>query len=159
MGFASCCKSLLLLAVSGGLLYGQVSAPHLISVQPLPDLVARRGAEADVALQVTIRSGYHINSEAPADEYLIPTALTWTPGPLALKAVKYPKAESVRYSFSDKPMLVFSGTIRLDSRFAVGATTPKGLVTLSGKLRYQACNEKMCLPPRTLDVSVPLRVE
>ena len=159
MGFASCCRALAALAAGALALPAQTSAPHVVSATPPPDLAARAGADVQVPLRITIRAGYHINSDKPADEYLIPTALTWSPGSLALKGVAYPKAESVKYEFSEQPLLVFSGTVTLNSRFSVAAGAPKGPLSLAGKVRYQACNDKMCLPPRTLDVSVPLRIE
>ena len=32
------------------------------------------------------------------------------------------------------------------------ASAPAGLGAVNGKLRYQACTDKMCLPPKTVDV-------
>jgi hypothetical protein len=40
----------------------------------------------------------------------------------------------------------------------VPASVPPGLVNVAGKLRYQACNDRMCLPPKTIDVTVPVSV-
>ncbi len=31
--------------------------------------------------------------------------------------------------------------------------------TMMGKLRYQACNDSMCLPPKTLEVKVDVEVQ
>src|SRR5688500_6402058 len=93
---------------------------HVISIDALP-VTVKRGTEAEVPLRVVIRGGYHINSNAPAEEYLIPTVLNWTPGSLAPKGVTYPKAESVKYEFSPKPLLVYSGIVQIVSRFAVPA--------------------------------------
>ena len=135
------------------------SAPHAVAVEAGQSLVARRGAEFQLPLKVIIRSGHHINSNAPAEDYLIPTALTWEPGPLTNRGVTYPKAETVQYEFSPKPLLVYSGTATLVSRFVVPSGAPRGPATLSGKLRYQACTDKMCLAPRTLPVSVPVAIE
>ena len=139
------------------LAWGQ--SAHVVSVEAAPGLRARRGAEVEIPLRVMIRSGYHINSNTPAEDYLIPTVLTWTSGPLTARSVTYPKAESVKYEFSEKPMLVYSGAVSIVSRFAVAADAPRGETRLTGKLRYQACTDKMCLAPRTLDVSVPVTVE
>jgi len=110
-------------------------------------------------LRFTIRPGHHVNSNQPAEEYLIPTALTWTPGPLSLKGVSYPRAESVKYEFSEKPLLVWSGTITITSRFAVAPDAPAGTTRLAGKLRYQACNDKACFPPKTLEMTVPVTIQ
>jgi thiol:disulfide interchange protein DsbD len=137
----------------------QMPGPHVVSVEPLPALKARRGAEVEVPLRLVIRGGYHINSNEPAEDYLIPTALTWVEGPFTPRGVTYPKAESVKYEFSSKPLLVYSGAITLRSRLLVAGSASPGATTLTGKFRYQACNDKACLPPRTLDVSVPITIE
>ena len=63
-----------------------------------------------------------------------------------------------KFQFSEKAMSVYEGDIRTPVKFKVPATAPKGLTHLTGKLRYQACNDRMCLPPRTLDVKVPLEI-
>jgi len=154
-----CCSFTAALTLAAGVAWPQAPAGHVVSVETRPGLKARRGAELEIPLQVAIRSGYHINSNAPAEDYLIPTVLSWTPGPVAAKGVTYPKAESVKYDFSSKPLLVFSGAVPITTRFAVAADAPKGETRLGGKLRYQACTDKMCLAPRTLEVSVPVTIE
>ena len=137
----------------------QAAGTHVVSVEPAQGLAARRGAEFQAPLKLAIRNGYHINSNTPSEDYLIPTVITWDAGPLAERGVTYPKAESVRYDFSSNPLLVYSGTVTVVSRFAVSADAPRGQTTLKGKLRYQACTEKMCLAPRTLEFSVPVKIE
>ncbi len=160
MGSKGFCRTTAVLAgalVSSATLLPQ--APHVVSAQPPVGLLARRGATFQAPLKLVIRSGYHINSNKPAEEYLIPTILSWTAEPFTLQGVTYPKPEIVKYEFSTQPMQVYSGAIEVVSRFAVPASAPHGPLTLAGKLRYQACNDKACLPPRTLDVSLPLQVE
>ncbi len=139
--------------------FAQIPFGQVVSVEPSPALTLKRGAQLDLPLRLIIRGGYHINSNSPAEDYLIPTALSWNPGPLTVKSVAYPKAEAVKYEFSSQPLLVFSGAITVTTRFAVSPDAAPGEARLAGKLRYQACNEKMCLPPKTLDVSAPVRVQ
>jgi len=148
-------------AMVSGLLFAQVqpAAPHVVSVEPPPAVTARRGGEVEIRSQLRIRSGYHINSQTPAEDYLIPTLLSWDSGPLTLRSVAYPKPATVRYEFASQPMLVYSGVVTVISRLAVAADAPPGAYTLTGKLRYQACTDKACLLPRTLPVSVPLTIE
>jgi hypothetical protein len=126
------------------------------SVMPPKSVKVTAGDDLDVTLKVAIRPGYHMNSNTPAEDYLIPTKLTWDVDGLTVKSVDYPEAETVKYDFSEKPLSVFSGTITLSSSFAVPETLPSGLTELTGKLRYQACTEKACLPPVTVDVHVPV---
>ncbi len=131
-----------------GVQAASVMPPKAVRLTPGEDLV--------VALKVAIRPGYHMNSDTPAEDYLIPTRLSWDVAGLVVESVEYPDPEIVNYEFSEKPLSVFSGTITLSSTFAVPETVPPGLSELAGKLRYQACTEKACLPPVTVDVSVPV---
>ncbi len=109
-------------------------------------------------LSVQVRSGYHINSNAPADEYLIPLRLNWTGAPLETVETIYPKPRMEKYSFSEKPLSVYTGDFELVTRFKVPASAAPGQTTLPAKLRYQACTDRMCLPPKTVDVSLPVEV-
>ncbi len=131
----------------------------MVSAEPPQGVTARRGSEAEVALKLVVRNGYHINSNSPSEDYLIPTVLNWDSAPLAVRGITYPKAESVQYEFSAKPLLVYSGAVIVVSRFAVPQSATSGTAALKGKLRYQACTDKMCLAPRTLDISVPIKIE
>ena len=132
---------------------------HVVAVETPQNIKVKPGAAVEVPLRLIIRGGYHINSNAPAEDYLIPTALTWESSALTLKGNVFPKAETVKYEFAEKPLLVFSGLATVVSRFSVAADAARGPLTLSGKLRYQACTDKMCLAPRTLPVSVLVTVE
>jgi hypothetical protein len=108
---------------------------------------------------VQLRSGYHVNSNTPNDEYLIPLRLRWNATPLQIEGVTYPKAELKNYSFSSKPVSVFTGDFEILTRFKVPPTAPLGPRVLTGKLRYQACTNSMCLPPKTLEVRLPIHIQ
>ena len=109
-------------------------------------------------LSVQLRDGYHVNSNTPSDEYLIPLKLTWSAGPLETAGIVYPKPQSEKYAFSDKPLSVFTGDFEILTRFKVSSTATPGPAALSGKLRYQACNDRMCFPPKSVDVTLPVDV-
>lgn len=131
---------------------------QVASVVPSLPVALEPGKQIEVPLQVRIRSGYHINSNKPAEEYLIPTRLTWDAAPLTVRNITYPKAEIVTYAFSEQPLSVYSGIIVLKTSFAVPKQVPASLAEIKGRLRYQACNDKECLPPATLEVSVPVKL-
>jgi hypothetical protein len=126
-----------------------------------PQKVAgKRGASVQSRIPVTVMSGYHVNSNTPNEEYLIPLKLTWTSaGALEAGAVTYPKPLQEKYEFSEKPLSVFTGNFDLVANFKVAANAPAGPGTAAGKLRYQACSNKACYPPKTVDVSVSYQVQ
>lgn len=101
---------------------------------------------------MSVPPGFHVNSNTPSDSYLIPLRLTWTPGALAPGPVGFPKPQMEKYEFSDKPLSVFTGNFDLTAKFDTPASAPQGQGMMLGKLRYQACNNNSCFPPKTVDV-------
>jgi len=108
---------------------------------------------------LSLQEGYHVNSNKPSDAFLIPLELTWSKGVLEPAGVVYPKPRMEKYQFSpDKPLSVFSGSFELVAKFSVPSTALPGPAAMSGKLRYQACNNTMCLTPKNMDVAIQLDI-
>jgi hypothetical protein len=131
---------------------------NVLTIAPPDRVTAKIGAPVQVKLSLELRNGYHCNSNKPADEYLIPLKLTWNSGPLESPEVIYPAPQEEKYSFSEKPLSVYTGTFDLVTKFRVSSSAMPGQVLATGKLRYQACTDRMCLQPKTIDVSIPIDV-
>lgn len=119
----------------------------------------KQGSSFQVAVVIKIENGYHINSNRPDEDFLIPTALKIVALPgLRASTVRYPKAKLQKFSFSEKPMSVFDGEaiLRFTAR-ALPSLSP-GNHKIKGKLTIQACNDQACLRPQTVDVEIPLEV-
>ena len=111
-------------------------------------------------IPVTVRTGYHVNSNTPSEEYLIPLKLTWTEtGALEGGAIVYPKPSMEKYEFTEKPLSVFTGNFDLVANFKVAANAAAGPGVAVGKLRYQACSNKACYQPKTIEITVPYQVQ
>ncbi len=126
-------------------------------VMPPANVVAKRGEIATGKITVHLRDGLHCNSNVPSDEYMIPLKLTWTAGPLESPEITYPPGKAEKYEFSPKPISVYTGEFEIVTRFKVPAKAASG--TQTGKLKYQACSNNMCFPPRTIDVQLPVEVQ
>jgi thiol:disulfide interchange protein DsbD len=156
MEFKSCCKlSAVLLFLP--CLFAQSNA--ILTVAPPQKVAAKRNTDVTAKIEVSIAAGYHVNSNAPHEAYLIPLRLTWTPAPLEVGAVTFPKARDEKYRFSDQPLSVFTGNFEIATKFKVPADAVGGQAILVGKLRYQACNDTMCFPPKTVEVKLPVEVQ
>jgi hypothetical protein len=132
---------------------------NFLSVEPPAAVPVKRGSTAQVKLKASLQPGYHANSNTPSEDYLIPFKLTWMPGPLQSPVVAYPKAQMEKYEFSDKPLSVFTGNFALNTTFKVPANAPVGPAMMTGRLRYQACNNKACFPPKTVEVKLPVQIQ
>jgi len=132
---------------------------NVVSVPPPEKVVVKPGAGVAVKTSVLLKSGYHVNSNTPSEKYLIPLRLTWEPGLLETVEVVFPKPHMEKYEFSPNPLSVFTGDFELVTKFKVAANASTGPGMALGKLRYQACNNNSCLPPKTLEIRLPLVVQ
>src|SRR5208337_3631574 len=63
-----------------------------LSASEARKVVGKRGAEVETRIPLTVDAGYHVNSNKPAEEYLIPLKLTWTAlGALEGGEIAYPR--------------------------------------------------------------------
>jgi hypothetical protein len=136
---------------------GQGSA--LLYVAPPSKVAASRSAGAEAKLSVQLQAGYHVNSNTPAENYLIPLKLTWQPGALVAPEILYPKPRTEKYEFSEKPLSVYTGDFQIVTRFKVDPKAATGPGVLAGKLRYQACSDTTCFPPKTVEIHLPYDIK
>jgi hypothetical protein len=125
----------------------------VLSVIPPEKIAGKRNEVVTVVFGMQLRGGYHVNSNTPNDEYLIPLRFTWSGGAAQADEVVFPKPQQEKYQFSPKPVSVFTGDFKAQANFKV---VTNGVV--NGKLRYQACNDRACLPPRVIEIKVPVEV-
>jgi thiol:disulfide interchange protein DsbD len=139
--------------------FGQSEPPrNVVKVAPIDTVTAKAGNAVKIALSLQVDEGYHVNSNTPAEDYLIPLKLTWSPGPLQGGSVSFPKPLLEKLAFSEKPVSVFKGTFEIATKFKVPPDARPGPGSIAGKLHYQACNDRTCLTPKTVDVTVPIEI-
>lgn len=150
-------SSALLLALSAGAAWAQTG---VLSVQEPAKLVVKRTENPSQTLKLAMKPGYHTNSNKPTEAYLIPLKLTWeAAGPLEVLEIVYPPAKLEKYEFNEKPISVYGGEFEIVTKFKRAANPALGPGFLTGKLRYQACNNKECLPPKTIEIKLPLLIQ
>jgi hypothetical protein len=126
-----------------------------------PFLKAKAGAIVEARLPLELQAGYHVISNTPTDKYMIPLRLTWEKSALESTETTFPKPVMEKYSVPGEPdtrISVFTGKFELVNKFKVPAGATPGPTTVTGKLRYQACNDVMCLPPKNLDVALQVEI-
>ena len=118
-----------------------------------------RGGAFEVTLDVGIMSGFHMNAHKPSEDYLIPTTLTAKlPAGFKEAGTVYPPGVEKKLSFTDKPLLVYTGKFTVHAKFTAEANAPLGKVKLPFMLQYQACNDAVCLPPVKIPIDATIDV-
>jgi hypothetical protein len=128
-----------------------------LTVAPPEQIVVKRGGSVTQRLVVQVAPGLHVNSDKPRDEFLIPLKLTWTSGPLEAKAVTYPQPEEIKVG--PDMLVVFTGKFQIQTEFQAPQQITAGSTMMTGKLRYQACNNQMCFRPASVDFTVPVQIQ
>ncbi len=118
-----------------------------------------RGKEFQIAVVMKIRDGFHVNARKKSAEYLIATDLK-TDGATGFKIgdVTYPEGELRTFTFSKTPLNVYEKTVVLRVPVTALPDAPTGAQHIPLKLRYQACNNEVCLPPVTLPFDATVNV-
>jgi hypothetical protein len=134
-------------------------APTVI-MAPVPLTTAQRAAQTIVNLDFRIPGGYHINSNTPRSEFLIPTALKMDlPTDIVLGKIEYPPGEDRAFPFSpDEKLSVYTGDFTIKVAVHPLKSVVPGKYEMRGVLRYQACDNAACYPPKNLPVNFEVKV-
>ena len=110
------------------------------------------GKHGVLQLHFQLLPGFHVNSHTPKSKLLIPTALTLQPAPgVTAGTLEYPAGQSFSFSFDPNEKVdVYAGTFIV--KLPVVATP--GAHTMDATLKYQACDNASCYPPKTLPVKI-----
>lgn len=149
-----------LLLFAGSSVWAQSAKGPSVTMAPVPLVSAQRAAQTTVSLSFRVGSGFHINSNAPKDEFLIPTALKMDPPTdIVLGKIEYPAGKDVAFPFSpDTKLNVYSGDFTINLSVHPLASVVPGKYAMRGVLRYQACDNAQCFPPKTLPVNFEIKV-
>ncbi len=117
------------------------------------------GEPVRVAARLEIETGWHLQAHVPTYDYLIPTTLAVEAPPgWPVAEIDYPAPAKYKFAFADDELDVLEGRARIVARFAVPAATAFGPVRLVLHLRYQACDDRQCLPPVETSAAVDLAI-
>lgn len=132
------------------------------SVTMTPPAVANvtRGKPNTVELQFHVSSGFHVNSNKPSAEYLIPTVLKIdAPTDIVLGRITYPEGQQMSFAFApDEKLSVYSREFDLQVMVRPLASVLPGKYVFRGELKYQACDNAACYPPKKLPVQFEVKV-
>jgi DsbC/DsbD-like thiol-disulfide interchange protein len=116
--------------------------------------VEKSGGALTLILDVTPLPTMHVY--APGEKDGIPVSLTLDPSP-AFKAgtIKLPPPQKYYFEPLQLTQLVFSKAFQV--RQPITLTTPGEPAAITGRFRYQACDDRVCYLPVTVPVTWHLR--
>jgi Disulphide bond corrector protein DsbC len=134
-------------------------APSITMSAPTETTIPR-GKAGMVQLRFHIGSGFHINSNKPKSEFLIPTVLKLdAPTDIVIGRVIYPPGQEMSFAFSPNDRLsVYTGEFPLSVSVRPLADVVAGKYMIRGQLRYQACDNAACYPPKKLPLEFEVKV-
>jgi hypothetical protein len=120
----------------------------------------KAGSTANVEMAFRIGSEFHINSNKPHSELLIPTALKISAvDPVSVASLKYPAGQDLSFPFAPNEKLsVYSGDFTITAVVKASPTAANGRYPVTGELRFQACDRSACYPPRSIPVKFEVEV-
>jgi thiol:disulfide interchange protein DsbD len=136
---------------------GQESVVSVRAIAPAAPLEAGKATVLNIDLDIS--PSYHINSDRPLDDFLIPTTVVFEPQSyVTFGKPVFPAATLKKLPFSDSPMAIYTGTVRIAVEITPAANSGSKELMIAGKVGYQACNDRYCLRPATQAFSVKLPV-
>ncbi|HRT25853.1 MAG TPA: protein-disulfide reductase DsbD family protein [Candidatus Saccharicenans sp.] len=132
----------------------------IVTVKVLPlERPVRPGQVFELSLELHILPGFHINSEKPGDELLVPTSIELeNKETFEIKEIIFPEPQVKKFKFATKPLSVYEGQVEVKLKIELKPTVKESTVELAGKVRYQACNDEACLRPTRLPFKATLQV-
>jgi hypothetical protein len=118
------------------------------------------GGSGEAIVRVRVQNGYHVNANPPTYPYLKATELTaQSADGLSVGFVTYPTAITKKFAFAQKPLAVYEGEVPIKVMLKAAASATKTPHALAGRLNVQACDDQVCYPPGTLDITIPVAIK
>lgn len=119
----------------------------------------RPGQEFPVGVQATVATGWHLYALDEPEDGPVPLEFNArAEGSMTLVSVGADRPDRGPAAGSAAGVNFYQGQPRFRLRLRAEPVLMAGAVAAVIEIRYQACNERMCLPPRTATLSFPLRV-
>jgi hypothetical protein len=137
---------------------------HLSMEATLSPAVAVVGSRISILVDVVPKRGMHVY--APGTQYR-PIALVLTPSPLfRVHEPVYPEPQTYLFKPLNERVLVYSSPFRLRVDVTLDGTRDQDArmskpsrVAVTGRLEYQACDDRVCYLPAKIPLEWTVRVE
>ncbi len=140
---------------------GAVDIPppaKLVQVHATP-VALTAGAGRTATITLDIASGWHINANPPSPDYMVATTVELAgAGGVILATPVYPPGRAIKLGFEEGEISVLDGSVSIALPLVASAQAVDGTHTLTGKIKFQACNDQLCLAPASVPFSLAVTV-
>lgn len=141
------------------LVQAQPLKPPVVTVADSAAVLIAPGGKAEACVTVTVAPSFHLQANPASQPYLIPLLLDLrAQPPLNLASPVYPQGKPHRLQGSELDFSVYDGTFAVCVPVVAAQEGAPGEMAIAGSLRYQACDDRICLKPQTVSVRMPVRV-
>ena len=136
---------------------------HLTVHTSISSMQARPGKPVSIAFDVTPKRSMHVYAPGKHDYQVITVKVDPQPW-LRVEPTTYPPSEIYHFKELDEKVETYSKPFKLVQAITILDTAAAkkalaaGPVKLSGRLEYQACDDKVCYAPTRIPVSFNLTV-
>lgn len=135
---------------------------HWTISAPAPETAVARGAQIRIKVSVDIDEGWHIYSLKKLEDGPIPTTVQLPKDQPAFRQtgpVEAPPPVSRYEETFQMQVESYEEEVEFLIPVEVANDAPAGAAVLKIEARYQSCDNKQCLPPRTVKLELPLVVK
>ncbi len=141
---------MILILAYASLAAGQNPVSVTMSVSPLS---IAAGGSGTARIAANIEGGWYMYSISQGPGGPIQTRIAIADGPFKMTGVSGPKPKvklDPNFGINTES---YAGSAVFNLRFSVAPDTPEGPQTLNASIRYQVCNDTVCLPPKTVKLA------
>lgn len=149
-----------LVLIVSATVFAQDKKSPVVTMAPADPVSVVANKSTPFELNFRIGRKFHINSNKPNSELLIPTTLKLsTPTDIMISAISYPDGEQLAFDFAPSEKLsVYSGDFTISGKVRPLRSVRPGTYRVHGQLKYQACDNRACFPPATLPIFFDVKV-
>ncbi len=118
----------------------------------------KRGAAGRGTIVISIPNGLHVNSSRPNSQYAIPTSVKVSAVGAKVGGVSYPRGKNRKFGFSEDTLNVYENRAAFSFNLTVPANYKGNTVKVRAVVRYQACTDEVCYPPKTKEITFTAQV-
>jgi uncharacterized protein YyaL (SSP411 family) len=128
--------------------------PELVSAQVyLSQDKLAPGGTCRVAMILKIQDRWHINANPARPDFVIPTTVALKSEQGArLKDLQFPPGKNLKMQGFDEPLSVYEKSVTIYGTLEAASTAKPGVDKAEFQIRFQACDDKHCLAPKSIKI-------